>query len=165
VALPGQRLALAAALALVATSAGAQTSHEGRYQVLDLDGEFVSYVDEATMGREGASRDAWMLRITRSPVTVAGYTFRVSKSMFIVDCDKMTLHNEAIVFWTADGGSHRVDLGARGDTAKVKPGSTGATVADFVCKGTVNPKLKELPPVDEAKAVAVATSFFDNGKK
>jgi hypothetical protein len=162
-ALPTGRTALIAALALAAAPAAAQPSADGRYHVIDLGHDTISYVDEASMGHEGARRGVWMLRVTRAPVTVAGQSLRVSKSMFIVDCDRMTLHNEAFVFWQADGSTRRVDLGKGGDTNAIRPGSTGAVIADFVCKDMLDPKLKALPVLDEAKAVQAATLLFDQG--
>jgi hypothetical protein len=159
--LPTSTLALAAALALAPAAGAPQTAPPARYQLINLSAENVAYLDEASMGREGSSRDVWMLRVTHAPVTVAGSTFRVSKTLFTLDCQKMSLRNRSFVFWSADGKSERIDFGDRGNTNEAKPGSIGATIADFVCKGTRDAKLAATPTLDEPKAIQAATLFFD----
>lgn len=117
------------------TAVGAHAQSDWTHFSTTDQGKTKSYIDYSKIKRDSYGANtytAWWRAVATPPQTVGGKRFSYSLALYRVDCDKATLAEQAIYYYTVAGKLVSKDDRPLQATVAV-PESTGETFVNAIC--------------------------------
>jgi hypothetical protein len=149
-----------AAAAAIGSAASAQTAAapDGAYRPLGVDDLGIQFIDDASLRKDGSSREFSMLVVFAHPKAVDKAEFLYATFRTRVDCAAWTQKGLFAIFHARDGADTRSDL--RQPAASIRPGSPMEDAAKYACRDKPDPEDARTLPMSEKEAVRVAMGAF-----